>query len=321
MCSLLHGKTHGELPEMSGPVLVLEGYSAFLFDLDGVLTATARIHAAAWKRTFDEYLEERSSRTGEDFSPFDEESDYKHYVDGKLRYEGVDAFLRSRGIELPWGTPSDAPAVETVCGIGNRKNLMVKEAIESEGVEVFESSVRLVRELREAGMKTAVVSASRNCLAVLRKAGIEELFQVRVDGVVAAEEGLAGKPAPDTFLKAAALLGVAPSRAVVVEDAVSGVQAGRNGGGGLVVGVDRRGDPGLLRENGAHLVVSDLGELEVRARRRWKGDRKGAADSPQACLPERRVAPRGKEVRSGVPGPERDSLLPRQRLPRYARSL
>jgi alpha,alpha-trehalase len=267
MCSLLHGKTHGELPEMSGPVLVLEGYSAFLFDLDGVLTATARIHAAAWKRTFDEYLEERSSRTGEDFSPFDEESDYKHYVDGKLRYEGVDAFLRSRGIELPWGTPSDAPAVETVCGIGNRKNLMVKEAIESEGVEVFESSVRLVRELREAGMKTAVVSASRNCLAVLRKAGIEELFQVRVDGVVAAEEGLAGKPAPDTFLKAAALLGVAPSRAVVVEDAVSGVQAGRNGGFGLVVGVDRRGDPGLLRENGAHLVVSDLGELEVRARR------------------------------------------------------
>ena len=252
---------------MTGPTVTLERYDAFLFDLDGVLTATASVHAAAWKKTFDEYLKKRSGQTGEPFVPFDTSSDYKPYVDGKLRYDGVASFLKSRGIDLPWGDPSDSPGVETVCGIGNRKNDMVSEAIESEGVEVFDGSVALVKELRQAGIRTAVVSASRNCRAVLQKAGIEDLFEKRVDGVVAAEMNLAGKPAPDTFLKAAELLGVEPSRAVVVEDAVSGVQAGRAGGFGLVIGVDRHGDPDALRENGAHIVVTDLAELDVAAGR------------------------------------------------------
>lgn len=252
---------------MTTPTVNLEKYDAFLFDLDGVLTATASVHAAAWKKTFDEYLKKRSGQTGEPFVPFDTSSDYKPYVDGKLRYDGVDSFLKSRGIDLPWGDPSDSPGVETVCGIGNRKNDMVSEALESEGVQVFDGSVALVKELRQAGIRTAVVSASRNCQAVLRKAGIEDLFEKRVDGVVAAEMNLAGKPAPDTFLKAAELLGVEPSRAVVVEDAVSGVQAGRDGGFGLVIGVDRHGDPDALRENGAHMVVGDLEELNVQAGR------------------------------------------------------
>ena len=252
---------------MTGPTVNLERYDAFLFDLDGVLTATASVHAAAWKKTFDEYLKKRSGQTGEPFVPFDTSSDYKPYVDGKLRYDGVQSFLESRGIDLPWGDPSDSPGVETVCGIGNRKNDMVSEAIESEGVQVFDGSVALVKELRQAGIRTAVVSASRNCRAVLQKAGIEDLFEKRVDGVVAAEMSLAGKPAPDTFLKAAELLGVEPSRAVVVEDAVSGVQAGRDGGFGLVIGVDRHGDPDALRKNGAHMVVGDLEELNVQTGR------------------------------------------------------
>lgn len=238
-----------------------EKFDAVLFDLDGVLTATAKVHAVAWKKTFDDYLRKRSDRSGETFIPFDIADDYKHYVDGKLRYDGVDSFLKSRHIDLPWGDSSDAPGAETVCGIGNFKNDMVNEAIESEGVEVFEGSVRLVKRLQEIGIRTAVVSASRNCRTVLKAAGIEDLFEVRVDGVVAEEMKLSGKPAPDTFLKAADLLGVEPARAVVVEDAVSGVQAGRAGGFGLVIGVDRKGDPEALKENGADIVVEDLAEL------------------------------------------------------------
>ena len=244
-----------------------EQVDAVLFDLDGVITATAKVHAVAWKKTFDEYLRDRSERTGEPYIPFDISDDYTHYVDGKLRYDGVDSFLRSREIDLPWGDTSDPPGAETVCGIGNRKNDMVNEAIESEGVEVFGGSVALVKKLLKAGIRTAVVSASRNCRAVLQKAGIEDLFEKRVDGVVAAEMNLAGKPAPDTFLKAAELLGVEPARADVVEDAVSGVQAGRDGGFGLVIGVDRKGDPDALRRNGAHIVVEDLAELDVAAGR------------------------------------------------------
>lgn len=242
-------------------------YDGVLFDLDGVITATARLHAFAWKRTFDEYLRNRSEHTGEPYIPFDISDDYKNYVDGKLRYDGVDSFLRSRGIELLWGDPADSSGTETVCGIGNRKNDMVTEAIESEGVDVFEGTVALVRELLKAGIRTGVVSASRNCQAVLHKAGIEDLFDVRVDGVVAAEMGLAGKPAPDTFLKAAELLDIEPSRAVVVEDAVSGVQAGRDGGFGLVIGVDRKKDPDALRRNGADIVVEDLADLRLQTGR------------------------------------------------------
>lgn len=241
--------------------LTPERFDAVLFDLDGVLTATAKVHALAWKKTFDEYLRKRSERTGETYLPFDIVDDYKHYVDGKLRYDGVDSFLRSRGIDLPWGDSADPPDAESVCGIGNFKNEMVKEAIETQGVEVFDGSVALVKGLRQIGVRTAVVSASRNCRTVLKAAGIEELFEIRVDGVVAEEAGLSGKPAPDTFLKAAELLGVEPARAVVIEDAVSGVQAGRAGGFGLVIGVDRKGDPEALAENGADIVVGDLSEL------------------------------------------------------------
>ena len=238
-----------------------EKVDAVLFDLDGVLTATAKVHAVAWKKTFDDYLRKRSDRTAELFVPFDITDDYSTYVDGKLRYDGVDSFLKSRGIDLPWGDSSDPPGDGTVCGIGNFKNDIVNETIESEGVEVFEGSVALVKRLREIGIRTAVVSASRNCRTVLKAAGIEDLFDVRVDGVVAEEMKLPGKPAPDTFLKAAHLLGVEPARAVVVEDAVSGVRAGRAGGFGLVVGVDRKGNPEALKENGADVVVKDLAEL------------------------------------------------------------
>lgn len=248
----IHGKDFPVTPER---------FDAVLFDLDGVLTATAKVHAVAWKKTFDAYLRKHTERTGEEFVPFDIAEDYKHYVDGKLRNDGVDSFLRSRSIDLPWGDPSDPRDAETVCGIGNFKNDMVVEAIETAGVEVFEGSVRMVKHLLEAGIRTAVVSASRNCEAALKAAGIADLFEVRVDGVVAGELGLPGKPAPDTFLKAAELLGVEPERAVVVEDAVSGVKAGRAGGFGLVIGVDRKGDPGALSDNGAHIVVKDLADL------------------------------------------------------------
>jgi len=238
-----------------------EQYDAVLFDLDGVLTDTVGVHAACWKRTFDEFLRRRADRTGDPFQPFDIESDYRLYVDGKRRYDGVRDFLHSRGIDLPEGSPGDPPDAETICGVGNRKNALVNQALEEGGVEVYPSSVALVRALRDAGVKTGVVSSSSNCAAVLRAADIDDLFDVRVDGKVAAELGLPGKPAPDTFLEAARQLGADAKRTVVVEDAISGVQAGRDGGFGLVIGIARHDEPGVLREEGADLVVSDLGEL------------------------------------------------------------
>lgn len=240
-------------------------FDAVLFDLDGVLTATARLHATCWKEMFDEYLVARAAVTGEAVTRFEVATDYKRYVDGKLRYDGVDSFLRSRGIELPWGDPEDPPDRETVCGLGNRKNELVGELLETEGVDVFDESIAWLGDLRRQGYATAVVSASRNCERVLQAAGIADLFDARVDGVVAGELGLAGKPAPDTFLEGARRLAVEPARAIVVEDAVSGVQAGRAGGFGLVIGVDRTGDPDALFEGGADLVVDDLGELRKEA--------------------------------------------------------
>ena len=242
-------------------MIARDRFDAVLFDLDGVLTATARLHAACWKHMFDEYLQRRSTETGEPFEEFSIATDYRQYVDGKLRYDGVASFLRSRGIDLPFGDPDDPPDRETVCGLGNRKNELVGELLESEGVDVFDTSVVWVRELRREGFATAVVSASKNCERVLKAAGIDNLFDVRIDGVVAGELGLAGKPAPDTFLEAAGRLGVAPERAVVVEDAVSGVEAGRAGGFGWVIGVDRTGNREALRAGGADLVVDDLGDL------------------------------------------------------------
>jgi len=236
-------------------------FDAVLFDLDGVLTATASIHAVCWKRMFDDFLKKRALQENDFYQPFDIEDDYKRYVDGKLRYDGVRSFLESRGIELPEGSPEDPLEKESVSGLGNRKDRMLKEVLETQGVGVFEGSLKLLRKVREAGLKTAVVSASKNCEAILKAAGIEDLFDLRMDGVEAARLNLPGKPAPDTFLEAAKMLDVEPSRAIVIEDAISGVQAGRAGAFGLVVGVDREGDPEGLRQNGADIVVRDLGEL------------------------------------------------------------
>jgi alpha,alpha-trehalase len=241
--------------------LTRERFDAVLFDLDGVLTDTARTHAKAWKGMFDEYLEARAARTGEPFQPFDIGSDYGPYVDGKPRYDGVRDFLSSRGIELPEGVPEDPPDRETVCGLGNRKNDLVNAMIATEGVEAYPGSVALARELREAGIRNAVVTSSTNCETVLRAAKIEGFFEVRVDGNDVRELGLSGKPAPDAFLEAARRLEVAPKRAVVVEDAIAGVQAGRAGGFGLVLGVARKDDAAELSENGADVVVKDLDEV------------------------------------------------------------
>jgi beta-phosphoglucomutase family hydrolase len=237
--------------------------SACLFDLDGVLTKTAKVHAAAWKEMFDAYLRERAARTGERFVPFDAVGEYDQYVDGKPRYEGVQSFLASRGIELPRGEPEDPPQAETVDGLGNRKNEIVLRLIREHGVEPYEGSVRYVHAAKEAGLRRAVVSSSTNAHDVLIAAGIEDLFEVRIDGVVAEREQLRGKPAPDTFLAGARALGVQPAQAAVFEDALAGVAAGRAGRFGFVVGVDRVGQADALREHGADVVVSDLSGLLV----------------------------------------------------------
>ena len=248
---------------MSHPLLPITAvrYDAVLFDLDGVLTATVKIHSASWKRMFDEFLQGRADAVGEPFQPFAIDTDYKRYVDGKPRFDGVRDFLHSRGINLPEGQLDDPPARDSVYGLGHRKNLLVNELLAKDGVDVYEGSVALVHRLRDEGIKTAVVTSSRNGEAVLAAAGITDLFEVKVDGNVAARDNLPGKPAPDTFLAAARRLGVVPERAVVVEDAISGVQAGRAGNFGLVIGVDREGNADALKQNGAHVVVTDLGEL------------------------------------------------------------
>jgi beta-phosphoglucomutase family hydrolase len=238
-----------------------EGVRACLFDLDGVLTQTAKVHAAAWKEMFDAFLRERAAKAGEPFRPFDPVADYDEYVDGKPRYDGVRSFLAARSIELPEGEESDPPGVETVTGLGNRKNELVLRLIREQGVEAYEGSVRYVRAAREAGLHRAVVSSSSNCRELLAAAGIEDLFEERIDGLVAERDHLKGKPAPDTFLAGARALGVAPRQAVVFEDALAGVAAGRAGGFACVVGVDRVGQADELREHGADLVVSDLAEL------------------------------------------------------------
>jgi beta-phosphoglucomutase family hydrolase len=236
-------------------------YDAVLLDLDGVITDTASMHAACWKQMFDEYLQTRATERGEAFRPFDLATDYRLYVDGKPRFDGVRDFLTSRGIHLPEGTPEDPPQADTVGGLGNRKNDLVNDVIAAVGVEPYAGTVAFVRQLRHQGVKVAVVTASQNCDAVLKAAKLEDFFEVRVDGNTVREHHLAGKPAPDTFLMAAKLLGADPTRSVVVEDAISGVQAGRQGNFGCVIGVARKGNAEELRRHGAHLVVHDLGEL------------------------------------------------------------
>jgi len=210
---------------------------------------------------FDAFLRERTARTGEPFVPFDPIADYTAYVDGKPRYDGVRSFLAARGIRLPEGTPSDPPSAETVYGLGNRKNDLVLTLLKRDGVQAYEGSVRYVRAVRDAGLRRAVVSASANCREVLEAAGIEDLFEVRIDGIVVEQRHLRGKPAPDTFLAAAAELGAQPEEAAVFEDALAGVEAGRAGNFGFVVGVDRAGQREALLEHGADVVVSDLAEL------------------------------------------------------------
>lgn len=234
---------------------------ACLFDLDGVLTRTAVVHAAAWKAMFDAYLLERARRTGEPFVPFDAVRDYDAYVDGKPRADGVRDFLASRGITLPEGSAGDPPTAGTVAGLGARKNRRVLKLIHERGVAPYPGSVRYLQAVRDAGMRTAVVSSSTNCRDVLVSAGIADLFDERIDGVVAERRGLRGKPAPDTFLEGARAVGVAPSEAAVFEDAVAGVEAGHAGHFALVVGVDRGGQAQALVAHGADLVVQDLAEL------------------------------------------------------------
>jgi len=236
---------------------------ACLFDLDGVLTRTAAIHAAAWKEVLDEFLLERATRLGEELEPFDEVRDYAEYVDGKQRNDGVRSFLASRAIALPEGTRGDPPDASTIWGVANRKNELALELIRSATDLAYDGSRRFVSAVRAAGLDTAVVSASANCAEVLDAAGIARLFDARVDAIEAEHEHLRGKPAPDTFLAAARLLGVEPEHAAVFEDALAGVEAGRAGGFGLVVGVDRLDRADALRTRGADVVVADLAELLV----------------------------------------------------------
>ncbi|MFD5725779.1 MULTISPECIES: beta-phosphoglucomutase family hydrolase [unclassified Streptomyces] len=234
-----------------------EGIQACLFDLDGVVTRTAVVHAAAWKATFDAFLRERD---GADFRPFSD-ADYDEYVDGRPRADGVRSFLASRGIELPEGTPDDPPDTRSVNGVGNRKNELLLEKIRTDGVEPYEGTLRYIDAVRAAGLATAIVSSSANTRDVLHSIDAERLFDVRIDGVVARERKLPGKPHPDTFLAAARDLGVEPSRAAVFEDALAGMDAGRSGHFGFVVGVDRVGQTDALYAHGADRVVKDLAEL------------------------------------------------------------
>jgi len=229
-----------------------------------VLTQTALVHNAAWKQTFDTFLKTWSEQHGTEFVPFDSGADYNRYVDGRPRADGVRTFLASRGITLPEGTPDDGPDQQTVNGVGNRKNMLVLQKIKEGAVQVYEGSVEYLRAVRDAGLRRVVVSASANCKDVLEAAGIADLIEARVDGVTAREQNLPGKPAPDTFLYGAKLLGLPPESCAVFEDAQAGVAAGRAGGFGIVVGVDRAGQRDALLEHGADIVVTDLSELLAR---------------------------------------------------------
>ena len=242
------------------PVVDADRFDAVLFDLDGVITDTAKVHSAAWAQMFDEFLQARAEAEGGAFVPFTPE-DYLHYVDGKPRYDGVRDFLTSRGITLPEGSPESPPEEESVGGLGNRKNVLMRTHLAEHGVEVFDGTIRWMDTLVADGIHIAVVSSSRDTTLVLQAAGLSDRFEAQVDGLIRAELGLAGKPAPDTYLEAARRLGVGADRAVVVEDAISGVQAGHAGDFGLVIGVDRTGIADALHENGADVVVADLGEL------------------------------------------------------------
>lgn len=238
-----------------------EGIQACLFDLDGVLTETAKVHAAAWKEMFDVFLQDRATKSGGDFVAFDAKNDYATYVDGKTRLEGTRSFLASRHITLPEGSPGDEQGMATVNGLSNAKNAIVTHKIREEGVNAYPGSLTYLGEVRSAGLRRAVVSSSANCVEVLKAAGISELFEARIDGITVKQQHLAGKPSPDTFLAAAHILDTPPKQCAVFEDALAGVEAGRAGGFGFVVGVDRVGQAAELHTHGADIVVTDLSQL------------------------------------------------------------
>jgi len=244
-------------------------FDAVIFDLDGVVTKTAVVHAASWKAMFDEYMRLREERDGEPFKEFTHEEDYLPYVDGKPRYKGVQSFLESRGIHIDFGEADDIPGKETVCGLGNRKNVKFTEMLKEKGAEVYQTTVDLIRDLKAKGVRIGVASSSKNCQYILQSTGLEDLFETRVDGVVSVELGLKGKPEGDIFVRAAENVGVRPNRAIVVEDAVSGVQAGVNGGFGLVIGVARENNEDELKSNGADVVITDFAGVTTEMIEEW----------------------------------------------------
>ncbi len=244
-------------------------FKSVIFDMDGVITKTALVHAQAWKQAFDEYLHLREKRDNEPFKEFTHEEDYLSYVDGKPRYEGVKSFLESRNIDIPFGDPADEPDKETVCGLGNKKNKLFSDVLNKEGPKVYKPAVRFIRTLKQAGIHVGVASSSKNCQLILQTAGIEDLLETRVDGVVSSELNLKGKPEPDIFVAAAKNLGATPADSVVIEDASSGVLAGRNGGFGLVIGIARKNNEIKLITNGADIVVKDLAEINISWIERW----------------------------------------------------
>ncbi len=242
-----------------GYSITRENFDAVLFDLDGVITGTAKLHASAWKQAFDEFLKKRANN--QEFQPFDLTSDYEDYVDGKPRFEGAQSFLESRHIDLEYGSPEDTPEKVTVCGIANRKTELFEAMLKHGKVDLYTGTVEWIRQLRSQGIKIAVVSSSHHCEDILQSAGISDLFEVRIDGHVADEQNLEGKPAPDTYISAAKALGTSARRAIVVEDALAGVEAGRNGNFGLVIGVNRKHETEALKAHGADIVVRDLKEM------------------------------------------------------------
>jgi len=244
-------------------------YDAVVFDLDGVITKTALVHAASWKEMFDAYMRLREQRDNEPFKEFTVEGDYRTYVDGKPRYKGVRSFLESRNINLSEGDPTDDPEKETVCGLGNKKNVVFRQILERDGVEVYQPAVELLKNLKEEKVRIGVASSSKNCQFILKSVDLEKYFETRVDGVVSAELGLKGKPEPDIFTVAAKNLGSDPDRAIVVEDAVSGVQAGAKGKFALVIGVAREDNDKELKENGADVVINSFEGVNAEVIDRW----------------------------------------------------
>lgn len=244
-------------------------FGAVIFDMDGVVTKTASVHSLAWKNTFDEFLLRRERNQGEPFREFTHANDYLPHVDGRPRYKGVETFLNSRGINIPFGAPEDEPQKETVCGLGNRKNEFFNRLVEEGGVGLYDSTLKLIEDLRSHGVRVGLATSSKNGDYVLRKAGILHLFETRVDGVVSVRMGLRGKPEPDIFTTACGNLGATPSRSIIIEDAVSGVQAGRNGKFVLVIGLAREHNARELKANGADVVVEDLAEASVEKMNQW----------------------------------------------------